>query len=189
MSLQNKLRTLEFSKLFIDYRHRFIKFANTYLRDIHLSEDIVMDSFMYYWERRDTLTPDSNVPAYILTVIKHKCLNHLRSRVVREKAEKELTEHNEGILKINIEMLEVFEPQELLSEEIRQQINKAISLLPDRTKDIFLRSKFQNQTYKEIAEDLHTTVKSVEFEISKAMKILRLRLRDYYPFLLIMLKF
>lgn len=181
--------TILFNKVFADYQHRFIRFANTYLRDMSLAEDVVMDSFMYYWENKETLTPDSNIPAYMLTIIKHKCLNHLRSRIIREKVEEDLVSHNYRVLQANIETLEACNPQELFSKEVQKLINEAISTLPNRTKDIFLRSRYKNQTYKEIASDLNITVKSVEFEVSKAMKILRIALKDYFPILLLLLQY
>lgn len=189
MSLQNESNTLLFNKVFADYQHRFIRFANTYLRDTSAAEDIVMDSFMYYWENRGSLSSDSNIPAYILTIIKHKCLNHLRSRSVRERVEEDLFNHNFRVLQTNIETLEACNPQELFSKEVNKLINEAISTLPNRTKDIFLRSRYQNQSYKEIASDLNITVKSVEFEVSKAMKILRIALKDYFPVLLFILQY
>ncbi|WP_321518616.1 RNA polymerase sigma-70 factor [uncultured Bacteroides sp.] len=178
---------LLFNQVFADYQHRFILFAKTYLHDKSLAEDIVMDSFMYYWENRASLASDSNIPAYVLTIIKHKCLNHLRSKIVREKVEEELFSHNSRVLQTHIETLEACNPQELFSKEVHLLINQALATLPNRTKDIFLRSRFQNQTYKEIATDLNITVKSVEFEISKAMKILRIALKDYFPLMLLLL--
>jgi len=87
-------KTLHFNQVFTNYQHRFIRFARTYVHEESAAEDIVMDSFMYYWEKRDSLTPDSNVPAYILTVIKHKCLNHLRAINVHKKVEEKLLIHN-----------------------------------------------------------------------------------------------
>ena len=64
-----------FNQLFTDYKGRFVHFANTYVGDSMVAEDIAIESLMYYWENRGKLASDSNVPAYILTVIKHKCLN------------------------------------------------------------------------------------------------------------------
>jgi RNA polymerase sigma factor, sigma-70 family len=94
-------------------------------------------------------------------------------------------DHSARMLKMKIETLEAFNPEELFTKEILELVNKAISTLPSKTRDIFIRSRYQNQSYKEIAEELGITVKSVEFEISKAMKILRVTLKDYYPVLLL----
>ena len=74
-----------FNQLFTDYKGRFVHFANTYVGDSMVAEDIAIESLMYYWENRGKLAPDSNVPAYILTVIKHKCLNYLQRLRTREE--------------------------------------------------------------------------------------------------------
>ncbi|MEO3239457.1 sigma factor, partial [Parabacteroides distasonis] len=64
-----------FSEIYREYKARFIYFAWTYVRDEFIAEDLVVESFMYYWENRRTLVNQLNIPAYILTVIKNKCLN------------------------------------------------------------------------------------------------------------------
>ncbi len=68
----------ELSRLLESYKSRFISFANSYVQEFSVAEDFTMEAFMDYWEMREMLLPDSNVPAYILTLIKHKCLNHLK---------------------------------------------------------------------------------------------------------------
>lgn len=73
-----KLETETFNKLYTDYRLRFIRFAQTYILDISIAEDIVMDTLAYYWEHRRDIKNDENILSYLLTAIKHKCLNYLR---------------------------------------------------------------------------------------------------------------
>ena len=63
-----------FNKFFTENQHRFIRFAWTYTRDEVVAEDIVMESLMAYWENRDHMTPEINPAAYVLTVVKNKCL-------------------------------------------------------------------------------------------------------------------
>ena len=75
-----------FNQLFADYQGRFIRFANIYVRDIAVAEDFTIEALMQYWENRNTLKADSNVPAYILTIIKNKCINYLQHIQVREDA-------------------------------------------------------------------------------------------------------
>jgi RNA polymerase sigma-70 factor, ECF subfamily len=157
----------------------------TYLHDKSVAEDIVMDSFMYYWEKRTSLAPDSNVPAYILTVIKHKCLNHLRNVKVHKNVEEKLFVHNQRVLQIQLETLEAFDPQLFFLDEVHRLVDQTLDSLPKRTRDIFFRSRYQNHSYKEIASDLNITVKSIEFEISKTLKILRIVLKDYLLLILL----
>ena len=84
-----------FNQLFADYQGRFIRFANIYVRDIAVAEDFTIEALMQYWENRNTLKADSNVPAYILTIIKNKCINYLQHIQVREDASEHLKNHAE----------------------------------------------------------------------------------------------
>ena len=77
-----------FNELFTIYKGRFVRFAQTFTRDATIAEDIVIDSLIYYWEHRTELNKESNIPAYVLTVIKHKCLNYLQHKtVIKEVSE------------------------------------------------------------------------------------------------------
>ena len=71
--------TNNFNQFFIDYQRRFIHFASTYVHDEAVAEDFVIESIMYYWENKERLPSDINIPAYVLTVLKHKCIDYLRN--------------------------------------------------------------------------------------------------------------
>lgn len=168
-----------FNQLFSDYQALFIRFAQTYLQEKSLSEDIVIESIMYYWERRHTLSPDSNIPAYILEIIKHKCLNYLRHQQIRDNVSYDMQTHIRQVQQLRIASLEACDPQELFTQEAQELIKKALEEMPEKTREIFIMSRFQDKSYKEIAEAMHLSVKSVEFHISKALKILKVKLKDY----------
>ena len=91
-----------FNQLFADYQGRFIRFANMYVRDMAVAEDFTIEALMQYWENRNTLKADSNVPAYILTIIKNKCINYLQHIQVREDASEHLKNHAEWELNTRI---------------------------------------------------------------------------------------
>ena len=80
--MENTTDLKAFNQLFTDYQGRFIRFANTYVRDIAVAEDFTIEALMYYWENRHSLEKDSNAPAYILTIIKNKCLNYLHRIII-----------------------------------------------------------------------------------------------------------
>ena len=104
-----------FNQLFADYQGRFIRFANIYVRDIAVAEDFTIEALMQYWENRNTLKADSNVPAYILTIIKNKCINYLQHIQVREDASEHLKNHAEWELNTRISTLEACNPEELFT--------------------------------------------------------------------------
>ena len=170
-----------FNRLFGEYQQRFIRFAVSYIADPAVAEDIVMESFVAAWGRRDMLSVGS-FPPYALTVIKNKCLNHLRAQGVRARAAEDIHSHGARMLRTRIATLQACDPEELFSEEARRLVDRTLDALPERTREIFVRSRFRGQSYKEIAAEMGTTVKSVEFEVSKAMKLLRVALKDYLAF-------
>ncbi|WP_229095366.1 RNA polymerase sigma-70 factor [Alistipes sp. D31t1_170403_E11] len=170
-----------FNRLFGEYQQRFIRFAVSYIADPVVAEDIVMESFVAAWGRRDMLSVGS-FPPYALTIIKNKCLNHLRAQDVRTRAAENIHSHGARMLRTRIATLQACDPEELFSEEARRLVDRTLDALPERTREIFVRSRFRGQSYKEIAAEMGTTVKSVEFEVSKAMKLLRVALKDYLAF-------
>ena len=179
----------EFNHFFIDYQQRFVHFANTYVHDEAIAEDFVIESMMYYWENRDRLPPDTNVPAYVLTVIKHRCIDHLRRLQRHQDASDEISRIYAWELSIRMVTLEDFEPSEIFPNEIQEIVNKTLDTLPEQTRRIFVMSRYENKPHKEIAELLDMTTKGVEFHISKATKILRVTLKDYLPAYILFLYF
>lgn len=173
-----------FGKLYIDYRLRFIRFAQTYLSSASLAEDMVMESLAYYWEHRKELKSDENIPAYLLTVIKHKCLNHLREERLHSERNSLLSDVALWELDFKINTLSSCDPYELYSSEVQEIVNRTLSRLPSKTKQIFLMNRYENISYPEIAKRLDLNQKTIEYHISKALKELRIALKDYFPSLI-----
>lgn len=170
-----------FNELYREYKARFVFFAKMYVRDEFVAEDIVVDSLLYYWENKENLSHQSNIPAYVLTIVKNKCLNYLRHERTREDIVKQLQDQNAWELQLRIMTLEACEPEFLFSEELRKIATETIDSLPSLSKEIFIRSRYENQSNKEIAEALGLSVKSIEYHITKTLKILRKMLIDYFP--------
>ena len=91
------------------------------------------------------------------------------------------------VRRLKITTLEACDPEELFSSEAQRLIDETLESLPEKTRTIFIMSRYENKTHKEIAEHLGLSTKSIEFHISKALGVLRKRLKDYLPFFLIFL--
>ncbi|MDR1155936.1 MAG: RNA polymerase sigma-70 factor [Bacteroidales bacterium] len=180
--------TESFSRLFVDYRSRFVRFANSYVRDMATAEDITSDAIVYYWENRERLSGDTNVPAYILTTIKNKCLNQLQHIRVREKVNARIQTSAQWDLDMRIASLAALEPAEVYTREIHDLVNTALMKLPEKTRQIFCKSRFDHISNREIAKSLDISIKSVEAHITGAIKLLRSELSDYFLILLILLR-
>ncbi len=174
----------DFNKLYTAYYGLFVQFASTYVQDRNMAEDITAEAFLYYWENHGLLASESNIPAYILEIIKHKCLNYLRHLRVREDVERHLQEHQCRVNNLRIATLEACEPHEIFSEETQRLVDEAFQVMPEKTRRIFYMSRYENKTYAEIANLCNLSQKSVEFHISKALKVLKMKLKDYLVFFL-----
>lgn len=170
-----------FNQFFIEYQQRFIHFACTYVRDEAVAEDIVINSIMYYWENRGCLSADTNIPAYVLTTIKHKCIDYLRHQQIQQKAYDELSQLYAWELSGRIVTLESLDPHQIFTAEISEIVDKTLNDLPEQTRRIFVMSRYENKSHKEIASLLEITTKAVEFHISRSTKALRMALKDYLP--------
>lgn len=170
-----------FNRLFSELKGRLTRFAYSYLRDWSVAEDSVADAFLYYWENRSSIPDKSNIPSYILTVVKHKCLNYLKHLTISRDVEEQMKENAEWELNTRILALEACEPSELFNDEVQRIIERTLQTLPDKSSSIFVMSRYYNQSNKEIADTLRISVKTVESHITKTLKVLRLNLRDYFP--------
>lgn len=179
--MKNASELTTFNQLFTEHKGRFIRFAQTYVRDMTVAEDIVIDSLVYYWENRQRLDNDTNIPAYVLTVVKHKCLNHLQQQQIHKDIEESIQSHVEWELSTRIATLEACNPNELFNAEAMEIVNRTLAKLPARTREIFIMSRMKEMSHKEIAARLDITPKGVEFHIGKALKDLRISLKDYLP--------
>lgn len=181
---QHKEDITSFNQLYKEFQKRFVRFANAYVRDITAAEDITVEAMMYYWENRQSLNEASNVPAYILTVIKNKCLNYLRHQQIHEEYSDKAKDYYEWELNTRIATLQACEPYELLISEIQELVQQALAHMPERTRTIFMLNRYENKSYNEIAALMNITPKGVDFHINKALKMLKIHLKDYFPLFL-----
>lgn len=176
-----------FVSLFEQYKEPFTLFACSYIRDREAAEDIFAEAMMQYWEKRRELAGDTNIPAYILTSVKNRALNHLRHLHVRTETEDRLYAHAQRELNFRIASLESCDPAELFTAEMKTIVQNTLQRLPEQTRLIFYKSRFENRTNREIAEEMGISIKTVEFHISKALKVFRTTLKDYLPLLVLFL--
>ena len=169
------MTTAEFGRLFATWRARFEAIACRYVRSAAVAEDLVSDSFMSFWENRGRIPADANLQAYILIIVRNKCL------------EQEVYELRRRVLAADIRSLQAFNPEEIFSAEVAAIVRQSLDRLPELTREVFVARRFEELSYKEIAEKYGITVRRVEFELEKAVKQLRVALKDYLPVLLMLL--
>lgn len=148
-----------------------------YIHNEKAAEEIVQDTFLKLWEIRNTLNDQINIRSFLYTITKNNCLNYLRNQKISMK-------HIENMkymeMQFNYEALEKL-GNYLQFEELRSKIEEAIAQLPAELVETFQLSRFEELSYKEIAEKQNISIKTVEARISKALRILRVELKDFLP--------
>ncbi len=169
----------QFYELF-KQKDRFIRFAYYYVLDHEASEDLVMDSFMYYWENREKIDVNGNLKAYILRVVKHKCLDYLKLQRIHNEAHEKMRADALWDLNKNIASLEQLEPYKIMTEDYHKIVTNAVKQLPGKTREIFIMSRVKNMKNREIAEKMGVSEKTIEYHMTKAVKFLRTILKELY---------
>jgi len=168
-----------FRFFFDKYYTCLCNFANTYIRDPDMSEEIVQGIYVYFWENREKISIEISVESYLLRAAKYKSLNYIRNNKIREAIHEKLYEFAET----NYEM-----PVNVIStSQLREIIERSVNSLPERCREIYILGKEKNLTYKEIASELNISVKTVENQMGKALKRLREMLKPYYKEIFIFL--
>jgi RNA polymerase sigma-70 factor (ECF subfamily) len=177
----------QFNELFNEYYERIVRFAKSYVRDLAVAEDFASEAFAAFWENRAILSDETNPRAYILTIVKNKCINYLKHEQIRLKAERELNDHSEWVLTTNLNTLEACDPDFIFSDEIQHILNETLEKMPQKTRQIFFLNRFDGLSYNEIALKMNVSPKTIEFHISKALRALRFALMDFICLLLFIL--
>ncbi|WP_294082046.1 RNA polymerase sigma-70 factor [Proteiniphilum sp. UBA5384] len=177
-----------FAELYATYHQKCFLFTQSYVHDKFVAEDIASDVLIKLYEMIRT-EQIHNVSAYLLTLLKNKSLDYLKALSTRKKAYDHLSELGIEELHFRISSLEECDPNIIFSKEIEQIIEHTLLELSSQTREIFVLSRYENLSNKEIALTLDMSVKNVEYHMSKALKLLRLNLKDYLPSVLLLFFF
>lgn len=169
-----------FNEIYTSYYKKSFFFAKSYVHDNLAAEDIASESLIKLWEKLKTEKIDYIEPL-LLTILKNKALDYLKHEEVKRTAFESMADWQQQELSIRISTLESCDPNEIFSDEVEGIIRETLKSLSDQTRQAFLLSRFENKSNKEIAEQMGISVKGVEYHISKALKALRITLKDYLP--------
>ncbi len=166
---------IAFREIYNDFYGVMYQLSLHYLHDENVSKEIVQDTFMKLWEIRETVDDRFNVRNFLYTITKNHCLNYIRNQKIALK-------HQENIkylvMQLNYDTL--VKPGNYFEfEELRTKIDHAIADLPDNLRETFLLSRYEELHYKEIAKKQFLSIKTVESRMTKALRILRVDLREY----------
>ena len=165
-----------FETLYHLYFQKLSHFANSYIENDEEAKEIVQNVFFKLWKKREKLDIEINLHAYLFKMVKNSCLDYFK----HQKVKANYSQHCENERKTINHLALMDEPSSLYIEnELLQKINASVDKLPEACKRIFIKSRFQGMNHKEIAEELEISTKTVENQITKALKFLRLELKEY----------
>jgi RNA polymerase sigma-70 factor (ECF subfamily) len=160
-----------FDYLFNFYYPGLIVYANKFLADNHLAQEIVQGVFLKLWQDRRYIEINSSVKSYVFRSVRNKCLDILKHRKIEDEYARKVLDEQEPS---NENTWDTYVESELYLILIRE-----IEKLPPECQKIFRYSRIRNLTNREIAEKFDLSIKTVENQISKALKVLRSALKEY----------
>jgi RNA polymerase sigma-19 factor, ECF subfamily len=168
--------TRNFERIFKEFFNPLAYYARIFTKDQDSAKDIVHNVFINLWEKRDDISFEQSIKSYLYTSVHNRCLNHLRDRAKFIKDDVSEFEF------LNSQSVE--DSYDIETKETESRINDAINSLPERCREVFKLKRFEELKYSEIADLLNISIKTVEAQMSKALRILREELKDYLILLL-----
>jgi RNA polymerase sigma-70 factor (ECF subfamily) len=154
-----------FEELYYKYVDKVFYFNLRYLRNREDAEGLTQEIFIKIWEIRDTLNPELSLNSYIFTIAKNTIFNKNRKKI-NEQAYKEY-------LRNHLDKVYDKTENDILLNEVRDWIHKAVNDLPPQRRNIFKLSRFEGLSYKEISSRLNLSERTVESHIRLALKSIR----------------
>ncbi len=169
----------EFEVIFKEHYANLCSYAYSFMQEQEASEEVVQETFFKLWTNRNTLNIDTSVKAYLYRAVRNASLNVIKHIGIRE----EYKRYNQEDINLN----EQQDSDMADMGELEVVVRRAIEMLPEQRKKVFIMSRYQGLKYREIADSLNISVKTVEGQMSKALIFLRKELSEYLPLILIYL--
>lgn len=166
-----------FELLFHFYYPGLVMFSTQFTTDRNEAEEIVQDFFVRFWQRHEQVTLTDSLKGYFFLSIKNSSLNFLKHKKVEEKYIRKMTEMAGRHL--------AYDPDLYVDSELQEKVKQAIDLLPEKCREVFVMSRIRGMRNDDIATELNISKRTVETQISKALKVLRVELKDYVALLVL----
>ena len=177
-----------FEYLFKRFYPRLLGYAIRFVQDEDVAKDILQECFMNFWEKRQLLSAVS-ISSLLFLMVRNACLNYLKHHMLANYLSIDYLSTLDGEEKLYSADLMFSTDENILYEDLKTQIDTALSKLSPRSREIFLLSRFDGMKNKEIAELLGISTTAVEKHISKSLKVISDYLKDnssYYQYIVIM---
>ncbi len=171
----------DFSRVYSIYFPKLVRFAREFVLSTEDAENIIQDIFIYLWEHQEILGSLSNLNAFLFVLVKNRCIDFIRQKKLVERKREEFEMVMDKELQLKMYALQQFDENALSADDIEVILNNAINSLPEKCREVFILSRMEGLKYREIAERLNISTKTVENQIITALRKLRVELKDYLP--------
>lgn len=162
-----------FQKIYSTYCEPLHRFAYSYLKDSFESEEIIQDVFLKVWEKRSEVDLQKSFKSYLYRITVNKIFNELKHRVVKQKYEQHA---------LKFDQIGGDTPETSIEfQELNKKLELLLDRLPEQQRNIFILSRWKGLSNAEIAENLDISIRTVENQIYRAAKFVKLHLKDDYP--------
>ena len=168
-----------FEEIYNHFFDRLYVVAFNRTKSKEVAEDIVHNIFVKLWLRRETVVIEGSLKAYLGVAVKYEVFNYFRDKVSWQQHQQKFKQSQPTFYNCTEDQLNAA----LFEQALRNSINN----LPDKCRLVFQMSREEHLTFPEIAQKLNISQKTVEFHISKSLRILKISLRDFLPYLLLFL--
>ena len=172
------INKVEFEQLFKSHYAHLCNFARQYVHDEDSAQDICQKVFVKLWEKRGHMDPRQSLKSYLFTAVKNRCLNHIRDH---KKYRSRFLDVDCGDIEVAVVDVDRF-----AETALQEKIDAVLASLPPKCRLVFEMSRFEEKKYREIAEELNVSQKTVEAHMTKAMKIFRTALAPFIWVLLVL---
>jgi RNA polymerase sigma-70 factor (ECF subfamily) len=180
VDLLAKKDQIVFEQVFKEHFKNLHAYAAAIVRDEPAAEEIVQNVFLKLWDRGGQFSIQSSVAAYLYRAVHNESLNYLK----HEKVKQSYIQHAKHSMS---DSTRETTSKKVLLAELEQKIKTALSELPEQCRTIFQMSRFEELKYQQIADKLGISIKTVEAQMGKALKLLRVKLVDYLPLITLLL--
>ncbi|MFN4146144.1 MAG: RNA polymerase sigma-70 factor [Runella sp.] len=163
-------RKSAFEEIYNRYWYKLFSIAYHQIGVQEEAEELVQEVFLDIWRRREGIKIE-HLDLYLTIAIKNQVYDYIKSKISYRKYQEYL---------IFQEIQQNFNAYEVINySELAEAVEKVLGLLPEKSAEVFRKSRFENQSVKEIAESLQLSEKAVEYHITKSLKFLRENLSAY----------
>ncbi|MFV0590568.1 MAG: RNA polymerase sigma factor [Draconibacterium sp.] len=156
--------------LFDYYYPRLYNFSKSFLKIEDRIDDVLQEVFVKIWQNRKKINSADSFNSFVFTITRNLLLNELRAYISNEKMKDEIRKKSTAQEYSSIAQIEY--------ADLKEKVDTIIETLPERQKQIFILSRIEGLSHKEIAEKLNIKTKTVEYHIAKSISYLKGRLKE-----------